>query len=148
LSRSDATVTMEMTLAHAEAVASLLDLASRLHMGQVSEIAALVSTGSLLMRDEGVPAGRRDATPDEIANLEDVLKTVQRAIGQPHGASFGIAASSEEARRGYEVMKVVRKAIHQHLRPEIRHVVDADGLTVRYVKDAAPTATIAEAAGA
>lgn len=131
-----------MSIEHAEALGSLLDLATRIHMGQVSEILSLVEAGTLQVRDDREPAFKRRATQDESDSIEDVLVGLRRALGHTSGSYFGIGHVSSEAKRGYEAMKAVKKALHLHLRPDVRPHVDADGVTVRYDKGPAPMASV------
>lgn len=137
-------VRLDLSIEHAEAVASLLDLATRIHMGQVSEILSLVEEGTLPIRDDAATGSRRKATEDDAYRIEDAVVALRRALGHPSGSSFGIGHVSDEAKHGYEAMKAVRKAVHDHLHPDMRHVVDADGVIVRYAKGPVPTARIIE----
>lgn len=135
-------VRLDMSIEHAEALGSLLDLATRIHMGQVSEILSIVETGTLQVRDEREPTFKRNATQDESDRVEDVLVDLRRALGHTSGSYFGIGHVSPEAKRGYETMKAVKKALHFHLRPDVRPHVDADGVTVRYDKGPVPMASV------
>lgn len=131
-----------MSIEHAEALGSLLDLATRIHMGQVSEILSMVETGTLQVRDDREPTFKRKATQDESDSIEDVIVDLRRALGHTSGSHFGIGHVSPEAKRGYEAMKAVKRALHLHLRPDVRPHVDADGVTVRYDRGPVPTASV------
>lgn len=135
-------VRLDLSLEHAQAVGTLLDFATRIHMGQVSEILALVQEGTIPMRDDAVDGSKRPAAQDERNRIEDVLIDLRRAMGHASGSHFGIGNVSDEAKLGYEAMKALKQAIHQHLRPEVEHVVDADGVTVRYSKNPIPEAKV------
>lgn len=135
-------VRLDMSIEHAEALGSLLDLATRIHMGQVSEILSLVEAGTLPIREDREPACKRKATQHECDRVEDVLVDLRRALGHGSGSYFGIGHVSPEAKRGYEAMKTVKRALHLHLRPDVRPHVDADGVTVRYDKGPVPMASV------
>jgi hypothetical protein len=137
-------VRIELSMEHAKALGSLLDLATRIHMGQVSEIASLVEAGTLPVRDDRAPRAKRPATEEENLRVEAAVTALRDAIGHTWGSYFGIGHVSEEAKRGYEIMKAVRKTVHDHLHPDERHVVDADGVLVRYAAGPVPVATIVE----
>lgn len=135
-------VDLRMPVGHADAVASLLDLATRIHMGQVSEILALVDDGRLPVRDDRSPSFRRLASESDRHAVEDALRSLAAALGHPTGSHFGIAKASAEAGMGHEAMKAIRKALHDHLTPEVRHTVHSEGVVVRYASGTAPTATV------
>jgi hypothetical protein len=134
---------LDMDLDQAKAVADLLDLANRIHMGQLEEISSLANqrmlSGRDAVSDRGVPLGR-----DEVDRLETILLSAKAVLGHPANGSFGVGARgvSDDAKRGYEVSKVLKKALHDHLRPDVRHTTDSTGLTVRYAPGDAPSARI------
>ena len=138
-------VLLDIDLDQAKAVADLLDLANRIHMGQLEEISSLANQRLLLGRvdssDEGVPLGAVD-----VDRIEELMFSAKSVLGHPRGGSFGIGARglSMDAKRGYEVSKVLKKALHDHLRPEVRHTVDSTGLSVRYVPGDPPVARVVE----
>jgi len=135
-------VRLDLSIEHARAVGTLLDLATRIHMGQVSEILALVEAGTLPMRDDRAASCKRKATQEEQYEVDDAVVALRRALGHPSGSHFGIAHVSEEAKLGYEAMKAVKKALHDHLHPDMLHHVDGDGVRVRYGTGAVPAATM------
>lgn len=136
------TVRLEMTTEQATAVTAALDLANRIALGQIGEIAVLAQTGQLFARDDHAPGGSRAPTSDEIEDIRIKCIEIARILGH-RGGSFGVGSSgiTVEARRGYEVMKAIQKAVADHVAPGGR-TVRHDGVTVRYTQDPAPTASI------
>lgn len=139
-------VRIEVDVAYAESMVRLLDLAGRIHMGQLDEISSLANQGMILGRDrgtdEGVPLDR-----EAVDRLEEIMISAKAVLGHPAGGSYGIGGRgvSIDAKRCYEVQKALAKAVHDHLRPDVRHVTDAVGLTVRYAQGEAPTAKVVTA---
>ena len=135
-------VRSSMSLEQAAAVAEGLDLSSRIMMGQVDEIANLARMDRLLVRDDHEEGGYRRATPDEIDRIEEHTRAISRILGHA-GGSFGMGAKGlvVQARRQYEVKKVIEKALSDRADPGgngVRH----DGLSVRYTNDEAPSARL------
>lgn len=135
---------LDLDLDQAKAVSDLLDLANRIHMGQLEEISSLANQRMLSGRDAATDRGIA-LSHEEVDRLEEILVSAKAVLGHPSNGSFGVGARgvSDDAKRGYEVSKVIKKALHDHLRPEVRHTTDSTGLTVRYAPGDAPTARIA-----
>lgn len=134
-------VLVELTIEHAEAVASLLDLATRIEMGQIEEISSLMREGRIVVR---AGSDASPATGDESDAADEVCASLKNLLGHPRSGSFGIGSPHvpAEAKRGYEAMKAIQQALHMHLRPDVRHDVRRDGVTVRYAAGEVPTARI------
>lgn len=135
-----ATVTIECTADQAAALARMLDLATRIHLCQFGEIEYLARTGEIKHR-----SGRK-LSSDETGELSHLLELVSSQFGFPSNANFGVGSPhvSKDSHRGYEVKKVLQKALAEHLDPNPKGLrgVDYDGLTVRYTDDPAPVAAV------
>lgn len=133
-------VRAQMTLDQAEAVASALDLSSRIMMGQIDEIALLARMGRLHVRDDRAEGGWRDATPEEVDEIERHARSIAAVLGH-RGGSFGIGSHGVpiSGKRQYEVQKALQKAVADVRSPGGR-TVHHDGVTVRYTQDPIPTA--------
>ena len=131
-------LTLELTLEQAEALTRQLDLAFRMHLAQFGEIAMLARMGVLKKRTGEA------LSLDEINALEKTMEDAKRIFGFDAGSSFGIGsqAVSDEAKRGYEIMKVVQKSIAYERNATNNWSVQYDGLIVRYTNDPAPVAYI------
>lgn len=136
-------VRIEVDVEYAESVVRLLDLAGRIHMGQLEEVSSLANQRVILARDAGSDAGV-PLDREAVDRLEEIMLSAKALLGHHAGGSYGIGGRgvSVDAKRCYEVQKVLAKAVHDHLRPEVRHVTDATGLTVRYAQGEAPVARI------
>jgi len=136
-------VHLQLGIEQARAVSDELDLANRIHLGQFSQIASLASQGEIMIRDDRAPGGCRQATRDEIDDIEEACRALGRLFGHSPSSSFGIGAQgvTTTARRGYEVKKALDKAVADHCDPGgigVHH----DGIIVRYTQDDPPTARI------
>lgn len=135
-----ANVTITMTIDQAAAMTRMLDLAVRIHLGQFREIEYMARTGELKHQ-----SGRR-ITGEECDILYDEMAKISSIFGWTPNASFGIGSQcvSNDAHRGYEIMKVAQKAVAEHRDPNPTGIrgVDRDGLSVRYTSDPAPVAVV------
>ncbi len=135
-----AEVTLKMTVEQADAITSLLDLAVRINMCQFGEFEYWARVGNIKHRDG------RELTDAEIESLDGTLRYMASIFGFSPNANFGIGSPnvSDTAKRGYEVKKVLDKALAVHRDPNPKGIrgVNYDGLIVRYTNDPAPTATI------
>jgi hypothetical protein len=133
-------LTLRLTTDQAAAMVRLLDLATRVHLCQFREIEYLVRMGELTHQ-----SGRK-LTSGECADLDDALARVSAIFGFPANANFGIGSQhvSQDAHRGYEIKKVVEKALAEWRDPNPIGIrgVDRDGLIVRYTNDPAPVAVV------
>jgi hypothetical protein len=133
----------DMSLEQAEAVRQGLDLATRMGLGQIGEIAHLVRMGSIRVRDDAATDGHRDATMEECERIESLTTEIARVLGHPSGGSFGIGNRGVpmHAKRQYETGKAIAKALADRRDPggmSVHH----DGVGVRYAPDAVTTASI------
>jgi len=140
-------IQIQTVLPQAEAIRDALDLYSRLAMGQFSELAAMISSGAIRVRDDRVPDGHRVADAQEVDEIASKLREITILLGHRRGSSFGIGspALNDAARSAYEVQKVIDKAIADERNPGAK-TVRHDGLLVRYTGHPAPTATLDRAA--
>lgn len=134
------TVTLTMTTDQAYALTRMLDLATRIHMCQFGEIEYLARTGEIKHKD-GIQLSYND-----IYFLEDRITKVADIFGFTSSSSFGIGSPhvSKDAHRGYEVKKVLEKALAEWQEPNPKGIrgVAYDGLIVRYTTDPAPVAEV------
>lgn len=137
---SEPTLSLTLTIEQAAAMSRQQDLAARIHMLQLGGIEQLARMGELKHR-----SGRM-LNDDECTSLNVWLRMLSGVFGFPSNASFGIGSPyvSEDAHRGYEIKKVVDKAIAMHRDPNPTGFrgVNYDGLICRYTKDPAPVAVI------
>jgi len=133
-------VTLKMNVEQAHAIVSLLDLATRINMCQFGEIEYLARTGEIKHRDG------RQLSQIDLEGLADDIRELTSTFGFTPASSFGIGSPhvSVTAHRGYEIKKVLEKALAVHREPNPKGLrgVNYDGLIVRYTNDPAPTATI------
>jgi len=133
-------VTLKMNVEQAHAIVSLLDLAVRINMCQFGEFEQWARMGIIKHRDG------RELSYGELETLDGTLRYVSSIFGFPSNANFGIGSPhvSDTAKRGYEIKKVLDKALAVHREPNPKGLrgVNYDGLIVRYTNDPAPTATI------
>lgn len=133
-------LTLEITTDPAAAMTRMLDLATRIHLCQFGEIEHMARMGELKHQ-----TGRR-LTPEECGQLTYHAASISAVFGFTMNASHGIGARhiSKDAHRGYEVMKVMQKALAEHRDP-IPHGmpgVDRDGLICRCTDDPEPVAVV------
>lgn len=138
-------VRVEMTLDQADAMTQELDLANRISLGQIDEIAGLARMDRLFARDEREPEGYRRLTAAEIDIVENHCFAIMRLLGHSRSSSFGIGSKglTTATKRGYEIAKVVGKVVADTRNPgggTTRH----SGLGPRYTQDPAPTAELIE----
>lgn len=133
-------VTLEMTVEQAAAIAHMLDLATRIHLCQFSEIEWLSRLGYIKHR-----LGH-NLNQDDWGHIEVYADHMKSVFGFPSNASFGIGSPhvSKDAHRGYEVKKVLEKALAEHRDPNPKGLrgVNYDGLVVRYTDDPVPVAAV------
>ena len=110
-------------------------------MGQLEEIADLMRQGIIQQR---IGDAFGPIAVEKIEQTQSLLNDLKGLIGHQRNSSFGIANKgvSLEAKRAYEVKKVIDKAVADFTHPGTRHTVHHDGLLVRYTQDPAPTASI------
>jgi hypothetical protein len=134
------TLALTLTIDQAAALSRQLDLAMRIHLIQFRELEHIARMGELKHRSG------RALTMDECSQLDVWLKLASGIFGFESNSSFGIGSPhvSDDAHRGYEIMKVVQKALATHRDPNPTGIrgVNYDGLCVRYTKDPAPVAAI------
>lgn len=138
----NARVRLEVSIEQADAMTKGLDLSCRIMMGQVDELCTLARSGRLLARDDRAKGGHRPLTFDEIENMQGHLRAISSILGHG-GGSFGIGAPGVpiEAKRQYEIKKVVEKVVADHRQPGAIFVQN-DGLIVRYTRDEKPRAQL------
>lgn len=133
----------DMSLEQGEAVRQGLDLATRMGLGQIGEIAQLARMGHIRVRDDAATDGHREATVEECDRIESLTGEIARILGHPRGGSFGIGNRGVpmNAKRQYETGKAIAKALADRRDPG-GHSVHHDGIGVRYAPDAVTIATI------
>ena len=139
-------VHLELTLEQAAAVVQALDLYSRLCIGQIDEVAHLVSSGAIppYVEHGNAPANADMQTVDAVREL---MLCAKKSLGFHPNASRGIghAHNPIAASRSYEVKKALARAlaIHRNPNPSFQSV-DYDGLIVRYTSDPEPRAAVVD----
>ena len=130
------TVIIAMTPGQAQALTSLLDLAVRIHLCQFGEIEWMARMG-ILKHQTG-----RNLKSDEWDTAKYLADRMKNVFGFSPSASFGIGSPHVhiDAHRGYEVKKVLDKALAEWREPNPQGFrgVNYDGLTARYTDDPAP----------
>lgn len=140
-------VLVAMTLEQAQAALQALDLFSRIGLGQVSEIAHLVSTGFVPVSGDGA-APRKPAAVEIVEAVELLMQQVKKTLGYTSGGSLGVGHPhvAVEAARAYELQKVIAMAVATRPGSTVpMFAVDRDGLGPRYTQDPAPEAQWAQA---
>lgn len=135
-----ACVTLKMTVDQAAAVTRMLDLATRIHLRQFRQIEFMARMWELRHRDG------RELNQDEVERLDELMVAASGVFGFTPNASFGIGSPyvSKDAHRGWEIKKVIDKALAEHRDPNPTGIrgVNYDGLAFRVTDDPAPVATI------
>lgn len=141
---TEARVIIDASVEQAQALSKLLDLATRIHLGQFGEIEMVAREQELLVRADATSSKGRPATADELEDAEALLIRLKGIFGHHANGSYGIGAEGVSilAKRGYEMKKTIDKALHGHLTPDLRHVVTSSGVTARYTPDALPTVRV------
>jgi hypothetical protein len=138
-------LTLKITTDQAVAISRMLDLATRIHLCQFCEIEYLARTGEIKH------VSGRKLKSDEWDQVQDAGLRMKQVFGFGFGASFGVGSPhvSDDAHRGYEVKKVLDKALAEFHEPNPKGMrgVNYDGLIVRYTDDPAPVATVAARGG-
>ena len=140
----DVILRLDITIAHAQAVAAALDFFTRLSLGQLDEIAGKFSHGEFRVACGDSHTGR-SPTVEECCDIRRLCADIKLVAGHKTGSSFGLGsrAVGEKAHASYEVLKVLQQALalHRDPTPSLQSV-DYDGLTVRYTTQPAPRCTI------
>lgn len=136
------TVTITLTPDQARAIAGMLEVAVRVHLCQFHEIEWMARMGILKHQ-----AGRA-LVSDEWDTLKYLSDRMSGVFGFSPNSSFGIGSPHVyiDAQRGYEVKKVLDKALAEWREPNPQGIrgVNYDGLTVRYTTDPAPAVEVKE----
>jgi hypothetical protein len=132
-------LTLTVTIDQATSMTRLLDIATRIHLGQFGEIDYLAKCGEIKHRNGN------NLGVDDCDLLKNLIDKMQHIFGFSGGSSFGIGSPHVcmDAHCGYEIKKVIEKALAEHRDPNPSfRGVNYDGLTVRYTNDPAPVAVI------
>ena len=133
-------VTLTMTADQAAAVSRMLNLATRIHLCQFCEIEHMARMGEIKH------VSGRKLKSDEWDQVQDAGLRMTQVFGFGFGASFSIGSPhvSKDAHRGYEVKKVIEKALAEWHEPNPQGIrgVNYDGLICRYTDDPAPVAKV------
>jgi len=136
------TVTMTLTPDQARAIAGMLEVAVRVHLCQFGEIEWMARMG-ILKHQTG-----RSLASDEWDMIKYLSGRMSGVFGFSPNASFGIGSPQVyiDAQRGYEVKKVLDKALAEWREPNPKGIrgVDYDGLIVRYTPDPVPAVEVKE----
>lgn len=141
------TVTLEMTVDHAQAVKGAADIFMRLALGQIEEIADLLRMGHIPVNADHRET-RQVADPERLDRFEAVMREAKTILRFAPNASFGIGHPhvADAGKRAYEVYRVLSQALAKHRNPSPTFKgIDYDGLTVRYTQDPPPRASVTSA---
>lgn len=134
-------VELTMTIEQAEVVKKALDFYSRIGIGQIEEVQAV-------LRDQMGFDFEAYITPVQKIEWDQIrrsLHAVKAFLGFDRNASYGIGNQnvSINVHRSYEVFKVLCKTLIEDRDPNPGFKgVHYDGLTVRYTQDPEPKAII------
>jgi hypothetical protein len=138
----DRTIALHLTTAQARAVSQALDLFTRMGLGQMGAIANLARRGVIPFSADG-PHSQADDRMNALDAFDDLCGALSRQLGFRASASYGLGnvGVPMQARRAYEVNKVLDKALAEQRDPNPAfRGSDYDGLYVRYTKDMEPVA--------
>ena len=132
------TVTIQATLEQAHTIKFALDTYARLCIGQLEEVACLVSDGTIPVGglDSGSP--RRTAGREEVDLIDAKMRECKQVLGYSSNGSNGIGNRHvhESGHRAWEVKKTLERALSMHRDPNPAFpTVDYDGRVVRYTSD-------------
>ena len=132
------TVTIQVTLDQARAIAFALDTYCRLCIGQLEVVTALVNDGT-------IPIGWREPAKDRLGADYDTCKSIdahmrecKNLLGYWPDGSNGIGHPHVDitGKRAWEIKKALKKAMAVHRDPNPAFpTVDYDGRVVRYTSD-------------
>ncbi len=140
-------IQLTLTLQQASAVAEALDAFSRLGIGQIEELASLISQGVVPARD-ATTMKAHPATLDQCLAVERQLQDVKALLGYTRGSSLGVGNRGvcDAVHRAWEVKRVLDQALANYRDPSPSfRGVNYDGLIVRYTTDPVPTAVVGSA---
>lgn len=139
---SEATFQIVLSEGQVEAVVEALELYARLGIGQVEELAALLTEGRLPMFGSNAGDNERRKVPRALTDdVKESLYDIKEKLGYPCNGSHGISHPHNHINvsRCYEVLRVVRKPLVTFQQPHSKlRMVDRDGLVVRYTDDQKP----------
>lgn len=141
---------LRVSLRHAEAVSRLVDVASRLGLGQINMIGEAVRMGDIpgfaQKGDPRFPDSPR-VSIEVMERIDALAEAIKQELGYPTNGSYGISSPNvpDSAKLGWEVKKVIDQTLAYHRDPNPAFKgVNYDGLDLRYSDAPAPTARIVE----
>lgn len=139
-------VQLDVSIEQAQAIAVALNCFTRMGLGQLEEVAHLVSIGIIPARAATNAGPARLADVPACRAVTEAMIAAKAALGFEPGASRGIRHPHNDisTRRAWEVERVLVKALVEHLNPNPTGFrgADYDGLSLRYTNDPAPVATV------
>lgn len=142
---------IRVSLKHAQAVSRLLDLASRLGIGQINMIGEAVRMGDIpgfAVKDDPRYPDKPDLSFETKERVDALAEAIKQELGYPKNGSYGIGSQNvpDTAKLGWEVKKVIDQALAYHRDPNPSFKgVNYDGVdSLRYAGGPAPTAQIVE----
>ncbi len=140
-------IQVTLTVEQAAAACEALDAYSRLCIGQLQEVANMVSYGVIPVALPSNCGERTIASTDICSEIDTLMRKAKCLLGHPSNGNHGIHHPhiAMSGRRSYEVKKTIEKtlAILQNPNPDFMGV-KYDGLSVRVTTDLAPTALVIE----
>jgi hypothetical protein len=143
---SESSVQITLTISQCQAVADALDFYSRICIGQLEEVASLVSDERIPLCSSG-QSTRKTADPYLCDKIMRMMEEVKITLGYPKNGSHGIGHTHvhKSGHRAYEIQKVLNKTLAEYRDPNPgMRGVHYDGLGPRYTTDPAPTAVVVE----
>lgn len=137
---------IRVTLGQAREISNALDLKSRLGTGQFDMIGEALRMGSI---PAFVREGSARPSIETMERVDALLEQIKQELGYPRNGGYSIGSGNvpDSAKRGWEIKKVVDKALAYHAEPNPSFKgVNYDGVIVRYTNEPLPTAEIVETA--
>ena len=138
-------IQVTLSVEQAAAVCEALDAYSRLCIGQLEEVANMVSYGVIPLAQPANCTERTIASTDICDGIDVLMRRAKCLLGHPGNGSHGIHHPhiAMSGRRSYEVKKTIEKSLAflQNPNPEFKGV-NFDGLCVRVTTDPAPTVLV------
>ena len=139
------TVTIQLTMTQATAINVALDLYSRLCIGQLERVAAMVRDGEIPIGFLSSQEQRLTASLEQRDLIYRKLLECKQILGYPPNGSNGIGHPHvcANAHRAREIYEAIQQAMAVHRNPNpVFPTTDYDGRTVRHTDEPDPIVKI------